>query len=165
MTYLDERRDFIERGRPLKQKKIYSIPKKSEKRKAKEKQEREAGGENEMDVFFDKMRNRMIGRCFFCNGKTEKDNDETYRRSIAHFFPKAIFPSIATHPDNWFELCFFGNSCHTNLDNHIITFELLKDSKEWEIIVEKFHELAPLLTDEERAHKFYRNLETLIYAK
>ena len=76
-----------------------------------------------------------------------------------------MFPSIATHPSNFIEICHFGNSCHQNFDNGKISFELLKDSKEWDIIVEKFHELAPLLTDEERSRKFYTNLETLIYKK
>ncbi len=147
--------------------KRYVIPKKSAKRIAKEKAEKAIGGDNEMDIFFEAMRKRMVGKCLFCGGRTEKDNDLTYRRSIAHFFPKRKnqFPSIAVHPSNWFELCFFNNSCHTNFDNGKITFELLRDSKEWDIIVEKFHELAPLLTDEERKNKYYTHLENLIYKK
>lgn len=143
------------------------IAKKSAKKIAQEKALKELGTDNEMDRFFAEMRKKMTGKCFFCGGKTQKDDDETYRNSIAHLFPKRknMFPSIATHSSNWIELCFYGSSCHTNFDNGIITFELLRDSKEWDVIVEKFHELAPLLTDEERSTKFYYNLENLIYKK
>lgn len=35
---------------------------------------------------------------------------------------------------------------------------------DWDDIKTKFHELAPLLTDAERATKFYSTLEKLIYA-
>lgn len=129
--------------------------------------EKESGSDGEMDRFFQSMRSRMVGKCLFCGGKTEKNNDKYYKFSIAHLFPKkpTMFPSVATHHSNFLELCHFGNSCHTNFDQGKISFELLKDSKEWDIIVEKFHELSPLLTDEERSRKFYTNLETLIYKK
>jgi CHASE3 domain sensor protein len=35
---------------------------------------------------------------------------------------------------------------------------------DWDDIKEKFHQLAPLLTDEERATKFYSTLEKMVYA-
>lgn len=143
------------------------IAKKSAKKILEEKEQKESGTDGEMDRFFLAMRKRMKGKCFICGEKTEKDNDDKYKFSIAHLFPKkpSMFPSIATHPSNWLELCFYGNSCHTNFDTGKITFELLKDSKEWDVIVEKFHELAPLLTDEERTRKYYTHLEELIYKK
>lgn len=144
-----------------------AIAKKSAKKILEEKEQKESGTDGEMDKFFSAMRKRMTGKCFICGGKTEKDNDDKYKFSIAHLFPKkpTMFPSIATHPSNWLELCFHNNSCHTNFDSGKITFQLLKDSKEWDVIVEKFHELAPLLTDEERTRKYYTHLEELIYKK
>ena len=36
---------------------------------------------------------------------------------------------------------------------------------DWEDVKEKFYVLAPLLTDEERATKFYSKLESLVYDK
>lgn len=41
--------------------------------------------------------------------------------------------------------------------------DLWPNFADWDDIKEKFHQLAPLLTDEERATKFYKNLEYLIY--
>lgn len=141
-----------------------SIPKVSNKRKISNVKNKENGSDIEIDRFFEKMRKEMTGKCVFCGGKTEKNNDKYYKFSIAHLFPKkpSMFPSIATHPLNWLELCYFGNSCHSNFDNGKLSFELLKDSKEWDIIVHKFNQLSPLLTDTERTKKFYTNLKTLI---
>ena len=142
--------DFINAGRPLPEKKKYSINKVSEKRK-KKLAEQNMSGDNKLDAWFIDRRKEMTGRCVFCKGKTEKDNDETYRRSIAHLLGKrkAAFPSVATHPDNWLELCFFGNSCHTNFDNGIISWELLKDSLEWSIIRQKFLKIYPFIKADE----------------
>ncbi len=144
-----------------------AIAKVSKKRKLENEKSKQNEGDSEMDRFFELMRKEMTGKCLFCGGKTEKNNDKYYKFSIAHLFPKkpSMFPSIATHPLNWLELCYFGNSCHSNFDNGKLSFELLKDSKEWDVIVDKFNQLAPLLTDAERAKKFYTNLETLIYKK
>ena len=163
-----EIRALKEKAKLPKQPKIRKpIAKMSAKRKLEVIELKESGGDKEMDKFFLAMRKRMVGKCLFCGGKTEKDNDEYYKFSIAHLFAKKpiMFPSIATHPSNWLELCHFGNSCHTNFDNGKITLELLKDSKEWDVIAEKFHELAPLLTEAERKNKFYQRLEMLIYKK
>jgi len=99
--FLKRRMDFINAGRPLPEKKKYSINKVSEKRK-KKLAEQNMSGDNKLDAWFIDRRKEMTGRCVFCKGKTEKDNDETYRRSIAHLLGKrkAAFPSVATHPDN-----------------------------------------------------------------
>jgi hypothetical protein len=135
-----------------KQKKVYYIPKVSEKRKRKMAEQKDNAGDSGMDKFYEERRKEMTGRCLFCKGKTEKKNDETYRRSIAHLLPKRKnqFPSIALHPDNWLELCFYGESCHTNFDNGTITWELLRDSAEWEIIADKFKKIYPFIKEEEK---------------
>lgn len=149
-------------GRPLKDKKKYTIPKVSEKRKAKEKEQREAGGDDGLDKFFEKMRKRMVGVCQCgCARKSSKFEDDHYRASICHIFPKRIFKSIATNELNWVERNFW-EGCHSNLDNQSITKWV--NMADWDDIKERFHELSPLLTDEERASKFYQNLEKLVYA-
>lgn len=107
--------------------------------------------DGDINQWFTKKRGEMTGKCLFCGGKTEKYNDETFKRSIAHLLAKkkGLFPSIKTHQDNWLELCFYGNSCHTNFDNGIITWELLKDSKEWDVIAEKFKKIYPFIAERE----------------
>src|SRR5690349_16491299 len=100
MSYLDQRRAFIEAGRPLKEKKIYHIPKVNEKRKQKIKEQENS--DTALDKWFEERRKEMIGRCVFCGGKTEKDNDATYRCSIAHLLAKRKdygCPSVNVHPD------------------------------------------------------------------
>jgi hypothetical protein len=74
---------------------------------------------------------------------------------------KAMFPSVACHPDNFLEVCFWGNSCHQNIHNGTITWELLADSAEWKIIVDKFKKIFPFIAESERKnipeHTFKRN--------
>lgn len=139
------------------------IAKKSKKLLEQEQQAKLLGVDGVLDLFFVEMRKKMKGSCLFCNSKSEKDNDETYRRSIAHLLPKAIFKSVAVCEYNWIELCFHFNSCHTNFDNGMITWEFIKDSKEWEIIKEKLLIVLPLVAPEERKHKLYSKLIILIY--
>lgn len=144
------------------------IPKKSQKKIAEEKEQKLAGTDSEMDMFFEAMRKRMVGVCFFCGGKTEKDNDETYRRSIAHLYPKRSlnqggFPSVGTHEENWVELCHYGNSCHQNFDSGMISWEFIKDSKEWLTIRAKLIDIMPFIAPEERKNKLYDRLVKLVY--
>jgi len=146
-------------------KKKKPLAKKSTKRLAEEKAIKEVGSDSELDLFFAAMRKKMTGRCLFCNGKTEKENDDTYRRSIAHLLPKASsgFPSVATNDSNWIELCFYQNSCHTNFDNGYITWEFIKDSKEWDVIKEKLLNVLPMVVENERKNKLYDKLIRLAY--
>lgn len=153
--YLQKRMQLILDGRPLPKKAGKGIAKKSAKRIEKEAAEKKSasveGVDNKQDLWFTERRKEMTGRCVFCGGKTEKNNDVTYRNSVAHLLAKrkSMFRSVATHPDNWLELCFYGNSCHTNFDNSIITWELLADSNEWKIIVDKFKLIYPSIAPEE----------------
>jgi hypothetical protein len=89
----------------------------------------------------------MTGVCVNCGGRTCKDNDHEYKRSIAHILPKAYVPSVATNKNNWLELCFYGKSCHTNLDNHMI--DLIEMSC-WDEIVTKFVAMYPDIAPNER---------------
>jgi hypothetical protein len=161
--YQKSRAAHIANGRPLKDKKKYTIPKVSEKRKAKEKEQKEAGSDNTMDLFFKSLRKGMKGKCFFCGGKSQKDNDDNFFFSLAHLLPKSGFPSVATMPENVIELCFYGESCHTNFDNGMITWELLKDSKEWDELKERLFTILPQVAESERKNKLYSKLHSLVY--
>lgn len=123
-------------------------------KKISDKKKKELAGESKSDLdnWFEERRKEMTGVCLFCGGKTERDNDDTFKNSIGHLLPKRknMFPSIACHPDNWIELCFYGNSCHTNFDNGIITWEFLADSKEFEVIAAKFKKIYPYIPETER---------------
>ena len=164
MSYLDERRKYIEAGRPLKTKQKKPIAKKSEKRLAKEKEQNEAGSDNEMDKFFKSLRKGMKGKCLFCSGSTMKNDDDKFHFSLAHLLPKAYFKSVATMPENIIELCFYNNSCHTNFDNGMITWQFVKDSAEWLVIREKLLEVLPMVAEDERKHKLYDRLTKLVYS-
>jgi hypothetical protein len=152
MSYLETRRNFILNGRPLAENKKYSIKKVSDKRAAKIKEQKENGSDNALDIWFEERRKEMTGRCVLCNGTTLKKDDENYRKSIHHLFDKrpTMFPSVSTHPDNWLELCFYGNSCHTNVHNKTITWELLMDSAEAKLIIDKFKKIYPAIAENER---------------
>jgi hypothetical protein len=128
-------------------------------------EDKKAGTDGAMDLFFTEMRKTMTGKCLFCTGKSQKHDEETFHFSLAHLLPKAIFKSVATHPDNIIELCFYQNSCHTNFDNGTITYEFLKDSAEWSFIKEKLLNVLPAVAEEERGHKLYGKLINLVYDK
>jgi len=122
-------------------------------------------GDSEMDVFFASLRRSMTGKCLFCGGDTMKKDDDKFHFSLAHLLPKAVFKSVATHPDICIELCFFGESCHTNFDTGMITWEFIKDSKEWDIIKEKLLNILPMVSESERKNKLYDKLNKLVYGK
>jgi hypothetical protein len=156
----------------------------SDKKKKEDAEAKGKGGDSELDLFFDAMLKKCTGKCLFCNSKTtaidpsfyrddnekwsQEANDRKYERtietmkraSIAHLLAKAIFPSVATNEDNWIELCW---SCHTSFDSGKITWELVFDSKERDIVKEKLLNVLPVVAMEERKHKLYGKLQNLVY--
>jgi hypothetical protein len=141
-------------------KKSYSIPKKSAKRIAQEKEEI-ANADNKMDKWFEATRKKLVGTCQCgCGNPSQKKDDTFYRHCCCHIFPKRTFESVKYHPLNYVERSFWGG-CHSVLDD--TSMDRWPGMADWFDIVEKFHVLAPLLTDEERATKFYSHLEKLIY--
>lgn len=139
----------------------------SKKKMAIDNAAKDAGTDGQMDRWFEERRKEMTGKCCLCGGKTEKHNDQTYRRSIHHLLDKRkkMFPSVKTHPSNFLEVCYYENSCHQNIHNGNITYELLKDSAEWTIIKEKLLLVLPMVAPEERKNKLYSKLNDLIYSK
>lgn len=119
-------------------------------------------GDSEMDLFFNAMRKKCKGKCFFCQQGTTYKNEDLWRIAIAHLFPKSKFKSIATNENNWVELCM---SCHRSFDDGTISWQLLKDSREWFELQERLFILLPLIPDHERKNKMYSAIEKLVYEK
>lgn len=163
----------------------------SDKKRLADAEEKNRGSDSELDLFFDAMLKKCTGKCLFCNSKTtaidpkfwrddnpkwsEEANERKHERSveamkrasIAHLLPKREidkggFPSVGTHEDNWIELCW---QCHHDLDNNKITWEFIKDSKEWDLIKEKLLNVLPMVAPEEKKHKLYTKLVELTYNK
>lgn len=131
-----------------KAKKQYTIPKKSAKKIEQEKKEKEllSGGDSELEIWFKQRHKEMKGVCSHCGNKTQR-GQQNYKCSVAHILPKEHFKSVMTHPDNWIELCFYGNSCHTNFDNSMLD---LIDMNCFDEVIEKFVRIYPHIAPNER---------------
>lgn len=131
----------------FKPKKSYSIPKKSAKKRKQEAEEKKGKKDPAAakERWFQDRRNEMTGHCKNCGKPSNKNSNEYFRFSIAHILAKrkSMFPSVATHPDNWIELC---TDCHHNLDNCMIN---LSDLACWDEVVVKFQKIYPFIAKEE----------------
>lgn len=160
---INEIRQLKEQAKLPKEKKRYKIPTKSAKKlKAEaEKKELRGGDDTLKEQWFKARRKELTGTCQCgCGKPSQKKDDMFFRGSCCHVFPKATFESVMYHPLNCVERAMFGG-CHHNMDNNgLDKWPLMAD---WDDIKERFHILAPLLTDEERKTKFYSHLEKLIY--
>ena len=143
-----------------KEKKIYFIPKVSAKRQGQievdgkirettKKMAKTVSGTAELNRWFQERRSEMTGFCKHCGGKSSKDSDQYYKFSIAHLLPKRIFKSIATNENNWIELCFWGNSCHTNLDNN--TLDII-DLNCFDLVIQRFAAMYSAIDKKERKY-------------
>lgn len=165
--YLKRRQDHINAGRPLPKKERYYIPKKSEKRIAKEKEARELGSDLTLDDWFEKGMKDFPPVCMECGMNAHWLFDLTedikkaeayklmWRACQAHVLPKKKrygFPSIATNPDN--RLILFPSwgghlcGCHGFYDSNWYNASTMKIwPKVIEIVTVK---LYPILTIEEK---------------
>ena len=149
---IDNIRRIKEQAKLPKQKKAYSIPKKSAKKLKQEAEEKEVikkGGGSELDRWFQARRKEMGGHCLHCGEKTTKHQDQWYKCSVAHLLPKNLFKSVKTHPLNWIELCFWKNNCHANYDNHIIDITELNC---YDLVIERFIAMYPDINPKERKY-------------
>lgn len=144
MAPLDEIRKLKQQAKePKLPKKRKPIPKKSKKKRA-----ADAIAGNDLDEWFQERRKEMKGFCANCGRRSSAQDELMYRFSIAHILPKAYFESIKTHPDNWIELCFWGEgSCHTNMDN--LTVDMTEMAC-WDEIVVKFQKMYPSIAAKEK---------------
>lgn len=143
-----------------KEKKVYRIPKKSPKRLAQEAAEKMLSsnikdmeglvkGGTDLDRWFEERRAEMTGFCKHCGQISCRDDDKYFKFSIAHVLPKRLFKSVATHPKNWIELCFWSPSCHTNFDN--FTLDII-DLNCFDEVIEKF---VAMFTDIDKKERKY----------
>jgi len=150
LSEYQQRQQALENLRKAKEPKVKApykgIPKKSAKKIAADKLEKEARGNEDspLDLWFEEMRQWLNGKCVFCGGRTTWKNEDMWRIAIAHLLPKSKFKSVAMHNDNWTELCW---DCHTNFDNKMLS---LTDLNCFESVVQKFAILYPLMTREEK---------------
>lgn len=133
----------------LKQPKVKKqIAKKSAKKLAQEAEEKKGKKDPSADKerWFQDRRKEMIGKCSHCQKPSCKNSHEYFRYSIAHILAKrkSMFPSVATHPENWIELC---QNCHQDLDNCMIDLTQLAC---WNEVVVKFQKIYPSIAPEER---------------
>lgn len=141
-------RKLKEQAKLPKEKKRKPIAKKSAKKLKQEAEEKKGKKDPsaEKERWFQDRRREMIGFCKNCHKPSFKNNHEYFRFSIAHLLAKrnSMFPSVATHPENWVELC---GDCHHDLDNCMIG---LTDLHCWDEIVVKFQKIYPSIAPEER---------------
>lgn len=103
-----------------------------------------------MGRWFLSIRPMLTGKCQHCGGKTmavDKEADLKFHWSICHLFEKSRFPSIATHMENYLELCYYSPSCHKNMDDKTLPLTQLNCFDE---VIRKFCILYPLMTREEK---------------
>lgn len=154
---LEELRRLREDRDKPKEKKIYRINKVSPKtleRKAKQEEGIEEGknlvsGGADLKRWFEDRRKELTGRCAHCGGRSCKDSDQYWKFSVAHILPKNIFKSVATHPLNYIELCFFNNSCHTNFDNKTLD---IMDLNCFDTVIKRFVSIYPDIIPKERRY-------------
>ena len=135
-----------------KEKKAYKIPKVSKKRQkelAEQKVQKKATGGGELDRWFQARRQEMTGYCMHCDAPSTKKKDSWYKCSIAHILPKRLFKSIATHPLNWFELCFWDSNCHHQYDNNLLDITELNC---YDTVIERFIAMYPEIDPKERKY-------------
>jgi len=107
-------------------------------------------GKGELGRWFLDRKMEMTGRCMHCNGDTmilNKEADAKFHYSVCHILPKSLFPSVATNPFNWVELCYYGNSCHAQLDNGMLPITQLNC---FGVVIERLAKMYPSIALTER---------------
>jgi len=173
--YQRSRLNHINNDRPLKPKKIYTIPKVSAKRAEKEKQQQKASiaeqqknksslpqsfipskeMDNEAnDIVVDRMAcfwknaEKVISKnpkCWECGDFISKAD---YRNSTGHIFPKSGnsgFPSVAANEWNFVVV---GNRCGCHNKTHRL--DTFSQMKIFPVAVARFHKFSHLITEKKK---------------
>ncbi len=146
MTYLEQRRQFIQAGRPLKQKERYTIKRVSDKRAAKIREQRINTPDVTLDAWFDHFMKVSEPICMECGFEAQWLKQPEYatiwRACQAHLLPKRKnygFPSLATNFDN--HLVLFPSwgghlcGCHGFYDSNWYNASTMKI---WDEVVKTF---------------------------
>lgn len=149
--YLRKRMENILSGRPLPEKKKYKIKQVSDKRAAKEAEQKEskseAGKERSLGEWFDEIERKHWANGFCACMETGELIPQKYARaSIAHLLPKAKFHSVATHPLNYLILS-AHNGSHQKTDrvDNFVQMKIWPEAKRRMLI------MIPLLPHDELA--------------
>lgn len=140
---------------PAEKKKPKAIPKKSAKKLAREKEEKEAlGGKmTDQQAWYDHIMKTENPVCW----ETGRDIDtrppkkgsiNAWHASIAHILPKKQFKSVATHPLNYLILSWFGG-VHAKWD---ASWTSAKTMKVWNIAMDRVAQIYPDIADSEKKY-------------
>lgn len=101
---------------------------------------------NLQELWYISKKYQMTGFCTEegCKKSTNKGNDVYFKWSICHIVPKKLVPSVATHPDNFIELCW---QHHSEFDS---TFDKSKSMKCFAEAKRKFKLFEHLIPDSEK---------------
>jgi len=147
--YQKSRAAHIENGRPLKEKKTYKIPKKSEKRIAKEKEQSETkGSETELQKWYARIMKTEKPICWETGNKINTEDKVAWHGSIAHVLPKSLFPSVATHQCNYLILQMYGGT-HGQYDS---SWHNAQKMKVWPTAIDRFLMIEPDISADERKY-------------
>lgn len=152
MSYQDDM-ERLRKAREPRPKKVYKgIPKKSVKKIAAEKAEKENRGEggtekSDLVKWYETIMNSEEGKCWETGERIDKRDKMGWHGSIAHVLPKDLFPSTATHPMNYMILKMWGGT-HGQYDS---SWENASKMKVWPYACRIFNILYPLLTREEKS--------------
>lgn len=123
------------------QKKVYVIPKASEKKKAQLKEQKPE--RNKLGKFFAEMIANAPKNCTECGQSLKGTMIINSSACVAHILPKRTFKSVATNKDNIIYLCI---DCHNTLDNlRPVKMKIYPELKE------RVQLLIPLLTESEKS--------------
>lgn len=151
MSYQDDM-ERLRKAREPKPKKVYKgIPRKSAKKIAAEKEEKERLGGDDTDLvkWYKSRMKQMSGRCNETGMKVETKIYAYAIMSICHLLDKrdTKCPSVKIHPMNWIEL---APDVHTMFDK--ATWEEREQMGCWETIRDRLILVYPDLAQEERRH-------------
>lgn len=110
----------------------------------------EARENKELETWFNDRKPEMTGQCYECGGKTTKDDVKIWKHSMAHILAKSIFDSVKTHPLNFVELCYYGNSHHTNFDNNGYEYAKVNMPKTYRLIVYRVSVMYPKIKEKDK---------------
>ena len=149
MSYLEERRAFINDGRPKKEKVRKPLKRVSDKKAAEIKKSKDDNGDTELVRWFKGRIKTMSPRCQECGCKIETNIYEFAIMHIAHLLAKrdTMCPSVKYHPLNFITLC---------VDHHHFYDNVGWDEREkmgcWFIVMERLIMIYPDLSEDERRH-------------
>lgn len=146
--YMKKRLEHKQFGKPKEEKKVYRIPKKSAKKLAEEKEEREDRGDNDTDLqkwFKARIKYSMSGFCAETGLRTETHFYQYAIMSCCHILEKRNCPSVMYHPKNFIELI---PDMHFKFDN--ISWEEREKWSCWETIRGRLIAVYPDLDPSER---------------